>query len=253
MAENVVYEALVSPVVKSIFDKIQDLPKSARFRAFNSRRSLEWAGKIYDLGLHIPATYCALHATEEAVAAIVSCAKECGYEGAKDINIRDHRAKAIVSIVAQKVQNSLVEHGLKVGKETVNGRIGMKVVNGDGHEVTCEATTLIAKFVNADGVDGDDFYDYIVSSMSDFSALSKAVYHAQEARNGIFYASKKGYPTGFNDPVESLRRESGISIALIWAAQDIIRNKGVKIPVIQQSIRTINEIYRMTAGKKAIT
>lgn len=50
--------------------EIADLPDRAKFRASSSMRSLKWANDIFDADIPIPACFCALHATEEAKAAL---------------------------------------------------------------------------------------------------------------------------------------------------------------------------------------
>ena len=47
-----------------------------------------------------------------------------------------------------------------------------------------------------------------------------------------------GYPTGFDKPEESLARECQISLGLIWAAIDMKRNEGERIPFIEQALQT---------------
>ena len=76
-----------------IREKIKELPDSGKFRAVSAIRSLQWANANYVAGMPIPAAYFALHATEEAVASFISCAKDCHYGDDAKINLRDHQAR----------------------------------------------------------------------------------------------------------------------------------------------------------------
>ena len=87
-----------------------------------------------------------------------------------------------------------------------------------------------------------DFYDELVNMFGDVAELRKAVKVGQEARNAIFYASSDGYPTGFDDPSESLARECQLTLGLIWGAIDLTRNEGQRIPFIEQALATANRV-----------
>lgn len=63
--------------------------------------------EIFDAEMPIPACFCAIHSAEDAVAAFISSAKEYGYDDARMTNIKDHVAKATVSLLAQKIPGIL--------------------------------------------------------------------------------------------------------------------------------------------------
>lgn len=104
---SVIDQMMQLEAARWINEKIKDLPDSAKFRAASAIRSLQWANANYDAAMPIPAAYFALHATEEAVASFICCAKACGYGAHAKINLKDHQAKATVSLLAQKVANLL--------------------------------------------------------------------------------------------------------------------------------------------------
>lgn len=233
-----------------INNQIAELPDRGKFRASSALRSLQWANGIFDAGMPIPACFCALHATEEAVAAFISCAKECGYDEAKNINIMDHAAKATVSLLAQKVSGILLHYNVAVAlnpkTQTLTARY---VVEGQTHYN--EASTKLFHFRDHEENVLPDFYDELVKMFDDVKDLEKAVRMGQEARNTIFYASSKGYPTGFKDPIESLSRECQLTLGLIWGAIDLTRNAGQKIPFIEQALRTANIVITNLKKKKS--
>jgi hypothetical protein len=239
MPMSVIDEIMQKESAAWINSQINELPDRGKFRASSALRSLQWANGIFDAGMPIPACFCALHATEEAVAAFVSCAKEYGYDEAKKINIKDHAAKATVSLMAQKVSDILVHYEVAVALDTKTHALATRyIVDGQTHYN--EATTKLFHFRDDQENMLPDFYDELVNMFGDVAELKKAVKMGQEARNAIFYASSKGYPTGFDDPSESLARECQLTLGLIWGAIDLTRNAGQKIPFVEQALQTAN-------------
>lgn len=216
-----------------------ELPDRAKFRAFSAIRSLLWADRIFDAGMPIPACFCALHATEEAVAAFVSCAKQCGYSDAKSINIKDHAAKYTVSLMAQKISSILLQYQVAIAHNPNTESLAARYVV-DGQTLHKEASMKLIHYHDGQGKISPDFYNELVDMFDDVTALKKAVKKGQEARNNIFYATSTGYPSGFDKPEESLARECRISLGLIWAALDIKKNKGETIPFFEQALKTAN-------------
>lgn len=217
------------------------LPDRGKFRASSALRSLQWADGIFDAGMPIPACFCALHATEEAVAAFVSCAKEFGYDEAKRVNIKDHMAKATVSLLAQKVSGILHHYQVAVAHNVETQSLAARyIVDGKTHYN--EASTRLFHFRDHEAQIMPDFYDELVNMFSNVTELKKAVKVGQEARNAIFYASRDGYPTGFDDPSETLTRECQLTLGLIWGAIDLTKNADQKIPFIEQALATANRV-----------
>jgi len=217
--------------------QLDELPDRAKFRAASALRSLQWANDIFEASMAIPACFCALHATEEAVAAFISCAKECGYVDAKMINIKDHAAKSTISLLVQKVSNILYPYEVAVGVNSKTDNIAVRYVL-DGQTYYNEASAKLFHFGDPEEKVPSDFYDALVVMFGDVAELEAAVKIGQEARNKIFYATSTGYPTGFDVPEDSLARECKISLGLIWAALDMKRNEGELIPFYEQALRT---------------
>lgn len=233
-----------------ISEKINELPDSAQFRAASAIRSLQWADANYEAGMHIPAAYFALHATEEAIASFICCAKACGYGDDAKINLRDHQAKATISLLAQRLSHLLAAYQLAIAVQPDNDMLVARFTVDD--EVRyAEASTNLFHFT--DGKVGDrkpDFLDEIVREFAEIGELKKAVNDGQEARNIILYATDIGLPTGFLDPQVSLRRECQLSLGLIWAAIDVARNRDVTIAFVAQALRTANMVIAEVKAKK---
>ena len=234
---------------KWINGQINNLPDRAKFRAFSSIRSLQWANNIFEIGLPIPACYCALHATEEAVAAFISCAKECGYGDNAKINIKDHKAKAIVSLIASKVSAILQEYSIGVAFNPKDNTLAARyTVDG---KIRCnEASTKLFDVQDENQNLHKDFYPLLVQMLGDIGEIKKAVSQGQEARNTIFYATSSGIPSGFLEPDTALRRECQIALGLIWAAIDIKNNEGEIIPFVDQALKTANVVISELKTKK---
>ena len=234
---SIIDKIMQSEAATLIQCQIDELPDRAKFRASNALRSLQWANRISDSGMPIPACFCALHATEEAVAAFISCAKEYGYADAKMINIKDHAAKATVSLLAHKSSMILLQHQVAVAvnpkTETLAARY---VVDGQTHYD--DASAKLFHFIDDKQQRRSNFYDELVSMFGSVTELKEAVKLGQEARNAIFYATSTGYPTGFDEPDASLARECQLSLGLIWVALDIKRNDGELIPIVEQALQT---------------
>lgn len=238
---SVINEIMRTEVSGWINSQVNELPDRAKFRASSALRSLQWANGIFDAGMPIPACFCALHATEEAVAAFISCAKECGYVDAKSINIKDHAQKATISLLAQKISSILKPYQVAVALSPKTKTLVARYLV-DGQTYYGEASTKLFHFQDAQEKVLSDFYVELISMFGEVEELRAAVRLGQEARNRIFYASSTGYPTGFDEPEVSLVRECHLSLALIWAALDIRRNEGELIPFIEQALRTATTV-----------
>lgn len=240
---NAIEEIMQLEAAKWIGAKIAELPDRARYRAYSAIRSLQWASRNFHFDMPIPAAYFALHATEEAVAAFVSSAKACGYgEDAKAINLKDHLAKATVSLLAQKLSNFLADFKPGIAVEPAKDLLLVRFTVDEVMRVQ-EASTSLFHFTNGPDTERKpDFLDEVVGSFGDIQALMQEVKRGQEVRNEIFYATGAGLPSGFLDPEASLRRECGLTLGLIWAAIDINRNQAEPIAFIAQALRTANRV-----------
>jgi hypothetical protein len=241
---------LLSDPARWINSKISELPDEAKFRAFNSIRFLNWANTIYNIELPIPACYCALHATEEAVAAFISSAKMSGYgDDAKSINIRDHQAKATVSLIAQKISILLQHYNPAIAVDPKSGILAARFTQ-NGEHVYRTASLNLVHFLDARNHIASDFFAELVKMFGDIQELKRKITQGQEGRNAIFYASNKGIPAGFNEPEKTIERECKLSLGLIWASIDIHQSKGELLPFVVQAFRTANRTLEELKKKK---
>jgi len=247
---NAIEELMRLDAAKWINRRIEDLPDSAKYRAYSAIRSLQWASRNYEAEMPIPAAYFALHATEEAVAAFVSSAKECGYGEDAKINLRDHRAKATVSLLAQKTSNFLSDFAPSVAVHADSDRLVARfVVNGEIRYD--EASVRLFHFTeSSDGGRKEDFLEELVQAFGDIGELKEAVVTGQEARNRIIYATGKSLPTGFVAPEASLRRECQLTLGLIWAAIDMTRSDRGGMTFIAQALRTARLVIEDMSPKR---
>lgn len=230
--------------------KVADLPNKAKFRAFNAIRSLNWASQIYKAKLPIPATYCALHATEEAVAAFVSSVKVAGYGDDAKINIRDHHAKAAVSLLAQKTVSIARQFQPALALMKEEDFIALRITES-GEDKYGPASMSAFTYHDDNGAGPSlDYYDAFKKTFESHDELLETLRRGYEARNRIFYADDQSIPPGFQEPEVSLLRECQISVGLIWAAIDVTRNTGTRIPFYEQALRTANLLIEETKRKK---
>ena len=248
---TIIDEFFSNEMVQWVNRKVDELPRNAKFRAFNAIRSLEWANRVYNIELPIPATYCALHATEEAVAAFVSSAKVAGYGDDAKINIRDHHAKAVVSLMAQKVTTLIRDFAPAVAFHKEQDLIAMRVTVDGVDKYSAASMSAFICYDNETREMSGDFYTNFLATFSDIDELRNLLRRGQEARNSIFYADDTGYPTGFVEPEISLYREAQLTIGLIWASIDLTRNSDRLIPFYQQALRTANCVIEETKKKKS--
>lgn len=219
--------------------QILSLPDRAKFRAANAIRSLSWASEIYKTGLPIPSAYFALHAVEEAVAAFVSCAKIYSYGSDANINLKDHRQKAVASLIVQTVGILLESWEIGTAVHPESGKIIVRyTANGEVHHRV--ATTKLIDVLNADGELAADFFDQIEKKFEDTEKLKIEVGWHQNIRNQLIYADKDSLPTGFINPEPELRRACMLTLGLLWASIDIKDHGKDHIPFVEQALRTAN-------------
>ena len=225
--------------------KISEVPKRSRFRAANASRSPSWASAISkDPARQIPACYCALHATEEAIAAFVSTAKECGYDDAKKISIRDHQAQATVFLLSQELTDFTNMPHRSIG---YHADTDLLVARLEENNKTSYHPLILQPFYfhNADHDVVDDFAGALLNLFQgDILTSRNAVLKVERARIGIFYADSSSFPVGFDNPNEQLVRESKISLGLIWASIDMWRNTGERVPLILQFLKTAHLVIK---------
>lgn len=84
----------------------------------------------------------------------------------------------------------------------------------------------------------------VLNLYKDLEDLKNYIKRHQESRNNIMYSNKYGLPTGFEDHDSCLRRETNLSLALIWASIDLTKYKDDNI-FVKQFFETATEISKM--------
>lgn len=247
---GIIDDIMSNDMVKWIEKKIQDLPKPIQYRAYSAIRALEWSNRIFAIDLPIPAAFSALHATEEAVAAFIRCAKHYNYGDDAKINVKDHQQKATISFLATMVINSLNEFkpGIALNKE--QDFIALKIMD-NGQIQYSPASLYRFRFGDANsGIVDEHFLNDVMEKYGDIQKIKEEIINIQNARNKIFYSDDDGYPSGFSEPKNEIRNECKKTLALLWACIDIHENKETKIPLIEQALRTAQIVIEGLKKKK---
>ncbi|TGQ83736.1 hypothetical protein EN850_03050 [Mesorhizobium sp. M8A.F.Ca.ET.207.01.1.1] len=201
-----------------IIGKIPVLDDRSQYRADNSVRFALWAKEFREASPPI-ASFCALHAVEEAVAAFISAAKTCGHrERAKIVNIHDHLSKALVSIFAARASLAANQGRLAIAVHPDGQSLAYRLPKGDGYAYN--RLHLSVFHVDFDGTSeaGDRNLLGQVPLLDDIEAEVKRV---ADARNGVLYASDAGSPIGFLDLETEVNRATSLCLGLIWGSVDL--------------------------------
>lgn len=247
LVENTDYidKTMTSAEGKWLHSKIADLPERARYAAYSSIRSLNWSSHINKELTKIPSQYMSLHATEEAVVCLVETAKYHGINLAKKINTRVHIDKSIISILAQNTINIFDKFNPAISIHKELDILCMRITI-NGKQIHNEASL---KFFNFnDEKNNNTLFDEILNLYKNLEDLKKYINESQEARNNIMYSSKTGLPTGFENHESCLRRETNLSLALIWASIDLTKYTGENI-FVSQFFETAVEILNTFEAK----
>jgi hypothetical protein len=129
-------DLLNSEFSKWICNKIELLDGRAKYCAQNALLFAKWAADSKSSAPPV-ASFCAIHAVEEAVASFISSAKVSGHaKRAKQINLHNHLYKALVSIFASRA--SIAAH---------QGKMGI-AVHQDGESLAFRVPTETSFFYN---------------------------------------------------------------------------------------------------------
>lgn len=201
-----------------ILSKIPELNDSSKYRADNSIRFTIWANELKETAPPV-ASFCAIHAIEEAVAAFICAAKTCGHtRRAKDVNIHDHLSKALVSIFAQRASLAAHQGRLGVAVHPDGKSLAYRLPDGEGYRYS--SLHLSVFYVDFDETSGAEDRQFLgqVPMLDDIETEVKRV---ANSRNGVLYASDNGSPTGFLDIETEVERAKAISLGLIWGSIDL--------------------------------
>lgn len=230
-------EILKEEISQWIISKINCLEGRAKFSSINAARFLRWSNDIFNIS-PIVASYTSMHATEEAVAAFIAAAKGHGHKKyANEINLHNHKNKALVSIFVQRMSHLLEQGKVSVAIHPKQDALAYRVPTKDGYHIDAlhlSSFSIGSKYGEANGI-----------SLGDTPLLEDVVKEADrvsQARNKIMYASENGYPTGFIEPEHEIARNTALSLGLIWAAVDIYMHPDHNRLIVDQVLSGMAEV-----------
>ncbi len=232
-------------VSRWIIEKFPILNDRSKYCADNSVRFALWADEFKETAPPV-ASFCALHSIEEAVAAFISAAKNCGHtERAKKLNIHDHLSKALVSIFARRASLAANQGGLAVAVHPDEKSLAYRLPKGEGY--IYNRLHLSVFHVDFDGTSeiGDRAYLGQAPLLHDIETEIKKV---ADIRNKVLYASDRGRPTGFLDINTEVNQHTSLSLGLIWGSIDLHLDPaqgGIFIQVILDKMVELNEARRI--------
>lgn len=226
-----------------IIEKIGELEGRSKFCAHNAIRFLHWANETIETS-HIVSSFCAMHATEEAVAAFISAAKAYGHgEFAKKINLHDHLSKALVSILAQRISILASKGKLAVAVHMSGDHLALRIPKGkDGYHF---GHLHLSSFRIGQSTERDIKEHTLLGDLPPLEELRKEVAKGADMRNKLLYASNKGFPSEDIDAEASLKRETQLSLGLIWAAVDLRYEHDQEVPFVRdilEQMAAFNEL-----------
>jgi hypothetical protein len=245
---SIVDEILSKPESQWVLARIDKLQGRAKYCAFNAVRFLRSADNIL---VHEPiaAAFCAMHATEEAVASVICSAKTNGYSGlAKSVNIRDHKQKAVVSLFAESCVAFVQDHQPAIAYHPEKDILAIRVSTSDGFQYNDLSLSVFGFNSNLENKSLDNITQVFVNRFLSRENLMKEIENAADLRNKILYASNTGYPSGFTDPEQALHRAAQLTIGLVWAAVDMVVNSGVQQPIVKQILSAIIDVSTGTSN-----
>nr|WP_320143919.1 hypothetical protein [uncultured Cohaesibacter sp.] len=241
---------LQNPLAECVISQINDLDKRSRFRAYNAVRFLHWSLETAPISPNVSA-FCALHATEEAVAAVISSAKQFGYASlASRVNLKDHGHKAIVTSYASLISNALVRD-FKMAIAVLPNKKDLAIrLNKQGSHEPSVLTLHLLRFNEEKGdLSPQSASDFLIGEFPNEKEMIRHLKKRQEIRNLNLYATKKDIPTGPLQHEEMLRNEIKLALGLIWATIDIQKNKDFPAPIVAQVLGGVDFIANII-GKR---
>jgi hypothetical protein len=229
--------------------KIPHLQKGSRFRAYNAIRFLIWADEIFEI-TPIVSAFCAMHATEEAVAAFIEAAKKHGYkEHAKSINLHDHKSKALVSILIQRVSVAAESAKLSFAWHKERDCLAIRYQSEGNYQYQ---DLHLSIFEIPELGQSSKQFTASLGEMPTLEDIEAEIEKLVSARNGLIYASSKGSPTGWKNPDTSLIRDAKIALGLIWATIDLSEKSIGNAPIVEHLLSKMAsyEIERSTKKDK---
>ncbi|MBL4747911.1 MAG: hypothetical protein JKY17_03785 [Magnetovibrio sp.] len=219
----------------------------ARFCSTNAVRFLRCANAVFKT-YPMVSSFCALNATEEAVAAFISAAKVHGHKVyASTVNLHDHRSKALISVFAQQCIDNIEPENLAISLHQESDHLFFHVPErNDGH-----GRELHLSSFSIDPSNGVFLLDDIpLGDVPSLEKLDAAAEEVAETRNKILYATDKGFPIGFVKLEASIAREIKLSLGLIWATVDMYMHPDQNRPFVEDVLEAIALVCKEKKNKK---
>jgi len=239
-------EILNNEISQWVIKKIEKLDERAKYSSFNSIRFLNWSNTSFNAS-PIVASFCAMHATEEAVAAFISAAHTQNHktQGNK-INWRNHKGKALVSIFAQRISLLLAQGNLSIAIHPSQDILAYRAPTDAGYHYG--ALHLSSFSLSNDGREASDFS---LGDTPSFYDVATEATRIAKLRNELLYATETGYPTGFDNPEYEIARNTALSIGLIWAAVDMYMHPDQNRLIVDQVLSGMADVIDQKNGKSS--
>lgn len=239
-------EILNAEISQWIINKIEKLDERAKYSSFNSIRFLNWSTTSFNAS-PIVASFCAMHATEEAVAAFISAAHTQNHKTHENkINWRNHKGKALVSIFAQRISLLLAQGNLSIAIHPSQDVLAYRAPADDGYHygaLHLSSFSLSNDDGEASGIPLGD-----TPSLDDVATEATRI---AKLRNDLLYATETGYPTGFDNPEYEVARNTALSIGLIWAAVDMYMHPDHNRLIVDQILSGMADVIPPKGGKNS--
>lgn len=239
-------EILNTEVSQWIINKIDRLDGRAKFSSLNAVRFLRWSNDAYDAS-HIVASFCAMHATEEAVVAFISAAQAQKHKTHQNkIKIRRHNGKALVSIFAQRISLLLAQGNVSIAIHPNQDTLAYRAPTEAGYHygaLHLSSFSLSNYAGEANGI--------LLGDTPSFEDVADEATRIAKLRNDLIYATETGYPTGFDNPEYEVARNTALSIGLIWAAVDMYMHPDQNRLIVDQVLSGMADVIDQKNGKSS--
>lgn len=241
----VVKPLIDNPVADWIYRKGNErLSGRALSCAVNARNHLVRAQRIADEEIsNTVAYFCATHATEEAVAAFISSAKEHGYGTlARKVNVRDHAQKAVVSAYVQVISGQAEEMGVAVALNPSADELITRV-KIDGNDTYYPLSLGLFSFnEDIDDPSSEAAFEALSRWFPSKEAMVRRVHARASFRDNALYARDDGAPALSKDQLDkALHEHALLTLGLIWAAIDVTHHKN-RAPFLVQVLGAVAKV-----------
>lgn len=199
-----------------VIAKTNDMTGRPKFSAQNAIQYLLWSEKNSAFAQNL-SSFCAMHATEEAVASFVSAAEEqMNPSGKNRLNLNNHKQKALVSHLAQRFFNSIEADEMSMALDTKADQIVLRLIRGgQTHYLPAHLNNI--HYGEPDGSNPS----LELGALPQLEDVREETRRQARIRNDLLYADNQGLPGSFAEPEKLLERETQLTLGLVWAAYEV--------------------------------